>query len=111
MKNNFEKVMNVGKTVLAGAGLFALACVNGACDALETAENERKDKLNSVAYCDAVSAIMESDMFSSDKRAAIASMSTTADEGIYKAVISVAKSDSFSSEKRRIIAMIFGKAE
>ena len=61
-------------------------------------------------YGDAVNAIMNSDMWSSDKRSAIAAMDKNANKEIYKAVIAIATNDSmWSSDKVNAIYALFGK--
>jgi hypothetical protein len=54
-------------------------------------------------YGDAVEAIMDSDMFSSDKEKAMEALKVDGDSGYYKAVIHVANSDTFSSSKAKTI--------
>lgn len=60
----------------------------------------------SMGYGDAVEAIMDSDMFSSTKSNAIATLKSDADDEYYKAVVCIAKSDMFDSEKLDTIKRI-----
>ena len=55
----------------------------------------RRDK----TYGDAVEAISDSDMFSSDKRMAIETLLTDQDDDYYRGVIGITESDMFSSDK------------
>ena len=52
-----------------------------------------------VTYADAVEAISDSDMFSTDKRIAIETLMTDQDDGYYRGIIGIAESDMFSSDK------------
>lgn len=55
----------------------------------------RRDK----TYGDAVEAISDSDMFSSDKRMAIETLLTDQDDDYYRGVIGITESDMFSGDK------------
>ena len=55
----------------------------------------RRDK----TYGDAVEAISDSDMFSTDKRLAIETLLTDQDDDYYRGVIGITESDMFSSDK------------
>lgn len=53
----------------------------------------------SVGYDDAVSAIMDSGMFSNDKAGAVTALKKYASKEYYKSVISIVESGMFSNEK------------
>ena len=55
----------------------------------------RRDK----TYADAVEAISDSEMFSTDKRLAIETLMTDQDDDYYRGVIGITESDMFSSDK------------
>ena len=50
-------------------------------------------------YADAVEAISDSDMFSTDKRIAIETLMTDQDDGYYRGIIGISESDMFSTDK------------
>lgn len=104
-KLTFERIGNCVMTVcgLVIAGAIAAANVAAADDLIG---------YNGAyaGYGDAVNAIMNSDMWSSDKRSAIAAMDKNANKEIYKAVIAIATNDSmWSSDKVNAIYALFGK--
>lgn len=104
-KLNFERIGNCVMTVCGLVVVGAIAAVNVA-----TADDIIRYDRASVGYGDAVSAILNSDMWSSDKHRAIAAMDKHANKEIYKAVIVIANNDSMlPSDKVRAIYALFGK--
>lgn len=93
-KVNLKPVLEFAKDicgiVACGAGILALSKLNEKM--LETPSS-----VTVARYSDAVNAIMESDMFSSDKRRAVSVLKRDGDTEFYKAIIAVAKDDSMFS--------------
>lgn len=95
---NFVK--GVCKVIGYGA-LLALAC--GVKIEYEHHES------GAAKYSDAVDAIVNSNMWSSDKAAAIAALDRDANEDLYKAVIHVAKGTMWSADKVDMIKKLCKK--
>ena len=60
--------------------------------------------IGTASYADAVYAIMESDMWSTDKRRAVSRLERDEDSDYYAAVVSIANSDCWSTDKLRMIS-------
>lgn len=106
MKNfNMERIGNCVMTICGLVVAGAIVAVNVA-----TADDIGVHNGAYAGYGDAVNAIMNSNMWSSDKRSAIAAMDKNANKEIYKAVIAIATDDSmWSSDKVNAIYALFGK--
>lgn len=100
-KVNLEHVANIAKKagkVVAGVALIAAYA--------SVSENTYavRDRKTTYTYSDAVDAIMESDMFSADKRQAVSLLRRYGTSEFYKAVILVVKNESmWSSDKLNTI--------
>lgn len=101
-KVNWESIGNTVGAVceVAACGLIWLVACKYIDSAAETYVAE------SVGYDDAVSAIMDSGMFSNDKAGAVTALKKYASDEYYKAVISIAESGMFSDEKLNTIRNI-----
>lgn len=106
MKITKETIKNVGRVVgtvvLYGAAFVAPRVLSRNID-----EVTRYGRI--VRYSDAVSAIMNSGMFSDDKSAAVAMLCKDKDTEYYRAVIRIVESSMFSSDKVKTIANIYGE--
>lgn len=97
-KETVGKVAKVAGTV----ALYGLAVVVNKVSVKDIVETVRYN--GNVKYSDAVSVIMDSDMFSSDKSTATTILKNNKDAEYYKAVIKIAKSTMYSSDKVELIA-------
>lgn len=67
----------------------------------------RLERAYPVGYNDAVKAVLDSSMFSSDMTAAITAIKTGCDTEQYKAVIHIVNGSAFSSDKVKMIKKVF----
>lgn len=95
LKNDVLKVI---KTV--GKGVLSIACM-GVVAGMALGDNYKH--YCNATYSDAVEAIMESDMWSSDCHKAVSALKLNADTELYKAVIRIANSSMWSSDKLKSI--------
>lgn len=103
---NNENFKTIGKIAKAGCTFAARSLVlvlsyTSAKDIIETIRYSGK-----VGYNDAVSAIMSSSMFSSNKNEAVSALKKDGDSELYKAVIHVVRSNMLSSNKVETIKNI-----
>lgn len=106
MKNfNFEQLGNCVMTICGFVVVGAVAVMAGM-----SADDTTINNGAAAGYSDAVNAIVNSNMWSSDKQTAIAAMDKHANREIYKAVIAIINNDSmWSSDKVVAIKALFGK--
>lgn len=102
MKINTEKVLKgigvVGGVILAG--VVACCCEQTHIDEFHTCDDS--------GFSEAVDAIMNSGMWSSDKQKAISAMKSGCSYDIYAAVIKIAESQTtWSSDKVKMIEKLF----
>lgn len=104
-----EKIKKIAK-----GGLKLVMCGFGAAMyynlKLDSNDNTRVIYGNA-SYSDAINAIIESDMFDSNKTKLITNLKTDADSSKYTAVISIVNSDMFDSNKVNSVLEICGKEE
>ena len=101
-----ETIKNVSKV----CGMVALYGVALATSNMSVKDIIDKVRFNgNVKYSDAVSVIMDSSMFSSDKTRAIDAVKRDGDADYYRAVIQIVKSSMFSSDKVRTIANLYNE--
>ncbi len=98
MKINLEPIGKVAKHLCKIAYGVAIVSI-----ANEIGTQNEKHNYIIAGYGSAVNAIMESDMWSSDKQRAIATLKRDESAEFYKAVISIAESDAWSSDRLRMI--------
>lgn len=94
-------VGEVGKIVLSGVGLYALAKVSENTNPVINTEPAYVGTYNK-----AVEAIMSSDLYSYQKSEAVAVLSRDEDSDYYLAVITIIESDMFSHEKLKLIKQL-----
>lgn len=92
----------VAKGILKVAGTITMAGI-----ALVKAYEEH----NCVGYNNAVEAIMNSTMFSSDKAKAVSALKLNASPELYLAIINIVKSSILSIEKLNLILEMCGREE
>ena len=101
-KPNLETVGIIAGAIagLAYCGLQIIESFN----AKKNAESSIKCLNTSDGYADAVNAIMDSNMFDSDKREAISALKTTANPNFYSSIVRIASDDTmFGSSKVELI--------
>ena len=100
IKEVFESVGKITKEGCKVAiAIIGMSIVNGTA----TNVRNRMKYIGNVDYSDAVDAILSSDMWSSDKRRAMALIKKDKDCEYYKAVINTVDSSMWSSDKLRIL--------
>jgi hypothetical protein len=73
--------------------------------------SEFKYYIGDVKYSDAVSVIMDSGMYSSDKTRAVEMLKKDGDSEFYKSIIKVVNSNMFSSDKLKLITTMCKETE
>ena len=97
---NVKKIGNVIKTA-GGLVLYAAVVMLPYVSTKDTVDKIRYS--GNVKYSDAINAILQGGMYSSDKTKLTAILPKDADSDLYRAVIQVANSDLFSSDKVKMI--------
>lgn len=104
MKINLEPVGKIAKQLCKIAyGVAVVSLAN------EIGTRTEKHSYIIADYGSAVNAIMESDMWSSDKQKAITLLKREENADFYKAVISIAESDAWSSDRLKMIQSLCEK--
>ena len=103
---NVEKVGNVIKTA-GGLVLYAAVIMLPYVSTKDVVNKIRYS--GNVKYSDAINAILNSGMYSSDKSKLTSMLPKDSDADLYRAVIQVANSDMFSSDKVKMIKDICGE--
>lgn len=92
----------VGKTVLNVFGIAATGLL--VTQMVKNEEYVSEPSISyGVTYSDAVEAIMESDMWSSDKEQAVTYLNRRETADYYKAIINIVNGDMWSSDKLKLI--------
>ena len=108
MKINWESVgtaiIGIGKVFLCGAGICALAKLSGDNEAIYDDE-----PVCAYGYSEAVSVIMDSDMFGHQKSEAVAMLKRNETTDYYRAIENIVNSDMFSHDKVKLIKQISGR--
>lgn len=102
-KKNLEMAGKIAKKgcELAAYGLMTMLSCITVKDVVEAVRYS-----GDVGYSDAVSAIMNSSMYSHDKTSAVSALLREADSETYKAIIQIARSGMYSHEKVKSIQNI-----
>lgn len=90
--------MKITKETIGGIAKIGFAAAGAT---LAIVASKLKDR--NASYSDAVTAIMDSDMFSVDKNAATKALKKDGDAEFYRAVIKIAKSTMFSCDRFKLI--------
>ena len=109
-KMNWQQVGSTiinGGSIIIGVALCTIPYLKTIRDVSESVRYYR----GCVSYSDAVSAVLNSDMFSSAKEEAVKMIPKDGDNELYRSIIQIVNSDAFSSNKANMIKDICGKEE
>lgn len=99
---NAEYLKTIGKYSLVAIGVVALSVLGSKY------EIDIDDSVHGqCGYVKAMNAIMNSNMFESDKEVCVKAMKHGVSNDIYEAVVSIVSSDSFSSTKVSMVKELF----
>ena len=102
-RETIGNVFKVGGMII----LSGLAAMTSKTSAKDVIDNIRYS--GNVSYSDAVSVVMDSDMFDSNKNRVMELLKKDGDVEYYKTIIKIIKSDMFDSNKIRAITLLDGE--
>lgn len=112
MKINLKKNLESGAELIKKGCVFVLPIIAMAIVQNTTKPTQKQSSFvcyGNAGYSDAIKAIGNSDMFSSDKQKVMSSIPQDANFQIYSSIIEVVNSDMFSSNKRDTVLKMVDK--